>query len=195
MTGKTARRTVMAIVGASVSAAAVAVAPTASFAAPSATNADKLTPAQIEAFKQSIAKARATGQATPSASASPNSQAAGDCDTFARFDDGTGFSFGTPARSDGTVRCALRNTDNNLAVGKLQSALNLCYGQGLTIDNDFGGHTQGAVTNVQNAKGISPANGVYDTRLTDGGFFFPIVNSNNNFIHECINFNGDVKDV
>jgi hypothetical protein len=195
MIGKTTRRTMMAMVGASVSAAAVAVPPTPSFAAPAATNADKLTPAQIEAFKQVIAKARATGQVTPSASASPNGQAAGDCDTFARFDNGGGLSFGTPARSDGLLSCTLRNGDDNLAVGKLQSALNLCYGQGLTIDNDFGGHTQQAVTNVQNVKAINPANGVYDARIVNGGFFYPIVNSNNNFIHECINFNGDIKDV
>jgi hypothetical protein len=190
----------VAMVGAGVSAAAVAVAPTPSFAAPAATNSDKPTPAQIEAFKQSVAKLRtasgAMSGATPSATASPNGQAAGDCDTFARIGIGGGFSFGTPVRSsDGLLSCTLRNGDDNLAVGKLQSALNLCYGQTLAIDNDFGSHTQQSVTNVQTVKGISPANGVYDARIVSGGFFYPIVNSNNSFIHECINFNGDIKDV
>jgi len=201
MIGKTTRRTMMAMVGAGVSAAAVAVAPTPTFAAPAAvTNPDKPTPADIAAFKQNVAKLQTKSSATASTSTStsPNSQAAGDCDTVATLGIGGGFTIGVPARSDGLISCALRSGDNNLAVGKMQAALIDCYGQNLGptgADNDFGNLTLQGVKNVQNFHGVAPIDGVYDGRLLNAGFFFPIVNSNSSFIHECINLQGTVVDV
>jgi|KBSMisStaDraftv2_1062788.scaffolds.fasta_scaffold517911_2 peptidoglycan hydrolase-like protein with peptidoglycan-binding domain len=198
MITRTTRRALIAAVGATVSAAAatVAVTPTASYADPTPA-APQLTASQIAAFKAFVDKSRAAaaGSATSSATASPNATTfPGDCDTPTRLDLGGGLAALIPTLGGNTLFCTLRNGDNNLAVGKLQLALNDCYGQGLATDNDFGGNTQGAVVNVQRAKNLPNLSGVYDTTLINAGFQYPIVNSNNSYIHECIDNNMNVYD-
>jgi peptidoglycan hydrolase-like protein with peptidoglycan-binding domain len=186
--GKTTRKTIVAMVGATVGAAAVAVAPTASFAAaPTPTTPNAPTAAELA----SLSRAFANLSARPASTVIPSSQAAGDCDTFGSvFSTDGSVRVVFPAIDNGTnLNCALQINDNNVAVGKLQLALNDCFGQGLTIDNDFGPNTKHAVENVQTFFGLT-ANGIYDVSLVNAGFFYPILDNNNAFTGFCENDQG-----
>ena len=62
--------------------------------------------------------------------------------------------------ASGSIACQLGLGNHSAAVSDLQSNLNLCNGQHLTVDGDYGPATQQAVRNVQSRHGI-PVDGVY----------------------------------
>ncbi len=71
------------------------------------------------------------------------------------------FSAAVPdVSSSGTVDCAMGEGADSPAVGRLQRSMNVCYGENLTIDNDFGPATLAALKRTQTKAGTT-ADGVY----------------------------------
>lgn len=62
--------------------------------------------------------------------------------------------------STSSVDCAMGLHANSDAVGRLQLTMNVCYGEHLVVDNDFGPLTQAALKRTQTKAG-TPADGVY----------------------------------
>lgn len=60
----------------------------------------------------------------------------------------------------GTVDCAMGIGAHSPAVGQLQRTMNVCYGERLAVDNDFGPATQAALIRTQKAALTTP-DGVY----------------------------------
>ncbi|HEX8114948.1 MAG TPA: peptidoglycan-binding domain-containing protein [Kofleriaceae bacterium] len=61
---------------------------------------------------------------------------------------------------NGTVDCAMGEGADSPAVGRLQRTMNVCYGERLTVDNDFGPATLAALKRTQTKAGTT-ADGVY----------------------------------
>jgi murein L,D-transpeptidase YcbB/YkuD len=64
------------------------------------------------------------------------------------------------APASGNYNCILGLGSSGSGVVALQQAANLCYGQGLTVDGEYGPRTRDAVRNIQRFHGIS-ADGVF----------------------------------
>lgn len=79
-----------------------------------------------------------------------------------------------PAAANGDVNCVMGRGNQGAAVRSLQSALNRCHGQGLSVDGVYGPATEQAVRNVQAAGGIAQ-DGVYgpQTRSRMRWFTYP----------------------
>jgi peptidoglycan hydrolase-like protein with peptidoglycan-binding domain len=82
---------------------------------------------------------------------------------------GAGNTLRVPTAGSGTGRfdCLLGVGDSSTAVGRLQIDLNDCYGDNLTVDNDYGPLTEAAVKRVQRLEGITQ-DGVYGPHTVDG---------------------------
>ncbi len=157
MINKSTRRSLFALAGASLGTAAVAVAPTATFAAtPHAAASD---PTGNAATKPNVKPASTAFRPTASANS-----VAGDCtsSTFLGLSDGS--LLVVPSLSNGDPNCSLRNGDSGAPVIKLQQALNQCHNQSLSVDGAFGPLTAGAVSSVQHSKSL-PATGIYGPAL------------------------------
>ncbi|MFD7704307.1 peptidoglycan-binding protein [Streptomyces caelestis] len=63
-------------------------------------------------------------------------------------------------RGTSTVNCNMVQGTNSPAVQKLQYSMNLCYGENLSLDGDFGPATKAALIRTQRKAG-TPADGQY----------------------------------
>lgn len=63
-------------------------------------------------------------------------------------------------KSNGSVNCVMGHGANSPAVGRLQRTMNVCYGEQLDVDNDFGTRTQAALERTQKKAGAK-VDGVY----------------------------------
>lgn len=63
-------------------------------------------------------------------------------------------------RSTGSVDCVMGLHAHSDAVGRLQRTMNVCYGEHLDVDKDFGPATQAALVRTQGKAGTK-ADGVY----------------------------------
>jgi peptidoglycan hydrolase-like protein with peptidoglycan-binding domain len=66
----------------------------------------------------------------------------------------------TIGNDNGSFDCLLGVGNVSPAVGDLQTALNFCYGAGLSVDNNFGPLTKAALQRAQRSVAV-PADGVY----------------------------------
>jgi peptidoglycan hydrolase-like protein with peptidoglycan-binding domain len=85
----------------------------------------------------------------------------------------------TVGNGTGNWHCNLEFGDDNVAVARLQVALdssNCELGAGLTVDGDYGSLTRQAVVNVQKARG-APADGEYGP-VTGAVMLWPVAGSN-----------------
>lgn len=62
--------------------------------------------------------------------------------------------------STSSVDCVMGLHADSSAVGRLQRTMNVCYGEHLEVDNDFGPLTEAALVRTQKKAG-TPADGVY----------------------------------
>ncbi|TXS33618.1 peptidoglycan-binding protein [Streptomyces sp. ms191] len=93
------------------------------------------------------AAAMALGSAGPAAAANPT------CNWSASYYGAWVPNYGT---TSGNVNCALyQGVMNSVAVGTLQETLNLCYGERLVVDQDFGPSTEAALRRAQQKAGTT----------------------------------------
>lgn len=71
-----------------------------------------------------------------------------------------GVIFKIPSTSAGYFDCYLESGNVSVAVSALQETLNVCYGQGLVVDGNFGPATYNALMYAQSVEGIG-VDGVY----------------------------------
>jgi hypothetical protein len=170
--------TLLATAGAAAGIAAI-VAPTTAVAAgnqPSLNNGEwRLAPA-----------AAGAQAATPKAVAAPN--ALSTCTGWSDFVNGFGEVVHIPSigQGDGQVTCGLGQGNANNAVFKLQTALNRCYGNNLTVDGNFGPLTADALRKAQQKESIS-ADAQYGPQTRDH-LSWPIFESDGTF-SRCAKFN------
>ncbi len=70
------------------------------------------------------------------------------------------------SRNVNSASCTLSIGDyNNVAVQLIQNVLRLCYGQNITVDNDYGPNTAAAVKRAQRQMGVAQT-GVWDRDTT-----------------------------
>ena len=103
-------------------------------------------------------------------SATPASAATPTCTSTSLVEGafGAGNTLRVPTAGSGTGRfdCILGVGNNSTAVGRLQIDLNKCYGDNLTVDNDYGSLTEAAVKRVQRLEGITQ-DGIYGPHTID----------------------------
>ncbi|MFG2869633.1 peptidoglycan-binding protein [Streptomyces sp. NPDC048338] len=93
------------------------------------------------------AAAMALGSAAPAAAANPT------CNWSAKYYGAWVPNYGTTSVN---VNCALyQGVMNNVAVGTLQETLNMCYGENLVVDQDFGAATEAALRRAQQKAGTT----------------------------------------
>ena len=63
-------------------------------------------------------------------------------------------------KSTGSVDCVMGIGAHSPAVGRLQRTMNVCYGERLVVDDDFGKLTEAALVRTQ-GKAVTTADGVY----------------------------------
>ncbi|MFE5914406.1 peptidoglycan-binding protein [Streptomyces wedmorensis] len=87
------------------------------------------------------------GSATSAAAANPT------CNWSASYYGAWVPNYGTTSVN---VNCALsQGVTNNVAVGTLQETLNMCYGESLVVDQDFGPATEAALRRAQQKAGTT----------------------------------------
>jgi hypothetical protein len=151
MLNRTTRNTLMAIAGVSAGAMVAVVGPTATYATP-------------------------VHQAVPAVPPDPGQKPVANpnttvhCSTSTQAPEKDGF-VEWPSTPSQDPNCLLATGDSNLAVGKLQDALNKCYNDTLTVDGQYGPATRQAVIDFQNFKKI-PADGIYGPQ-SFGAMLFP----------------------
>lgn len=69
------------------------------------------------------------------------------------------------------------------AIHELQRSLNICYGEHLSIDGDYGSATEAAVARTQRKEGL-PADGVYGPQSAMY-FKFRLYDGNRNYLNRC----------
>ncbi|WP_375384406.1 peptidoglycan-binding protein [uncultured Microbacterium sp.] len=84
------------------------------------------------------------------------------CNNYVNITPSGGGWYRIPA-SGSSIDCVMETGVVSSGVGQLQLTLNICYGAGLTVDNDFGPATYNALLNAQSAEGIA-VDGVYGSQ-------------------------------
>lgn len=73
--------------------------------------------------------------------------------------------------SGATRNCLMGEGAYSTAVGALQLTLNKCYGENLSVDNDFGDKTRAALIRAQKRAGVA-RDGVYGPNTRDALLFY-----------------------
>ena len=91
------------------------------------------------------------------------------------------FGAGVPdVSSTGSVDCAMGIGAHSNAVGRLQLTMNVCYGEHLDVDNDFGKLTQAALVRTQ-MKARTKPDGVYGPKTR-----MAMLHQSNDVPNKCI---------